>query len=76
MNSTQSPLLTLIQNILSLPAKRFKNLSRVYRDTTYILWHVQVVQPLMAVRQRVAKIMGLAAPMAAINLQSLIGWQI
>jgi hypothetical protein len=31
------------------------------------LWHVQVVQRLMAVRLKDAKIMGLAAPIAATN---------
>ncbi len=45
----------------------FMNLSCIFATLHIELWHVQVVQPLMVVHQRVVKIMGLAAPIAAIN---------
>jgi hypothetical protein len=46
-------------------------------DNHYIfkLWHVQVVQPLMAVHQKGVIIMGLAAPIAATNFRFSIGYQ-
>lgn len=56
----------LSQKILSLRTKRFKNISCAMAALD-ILWHVQVVQLLTAARQRVVKIMGLAAPIAATN---------
>jgi hypothetical protein len=45
----------------------FMNLSCILAALHISLWHVQVVQPQMAARQKVVKIMGLAAPTAAIN---------
>lgn len=45
----------------------FMNLSRFFATLHIELWHVQVVQPQMVVHQKVVKIMGLAAPIAAIN---------
>ena len=43
------------------------NLSCILATLHILLWHVQVVQPQMVAHQKVVKIMGLAAPIAAIN---------
>jgi len=53
--------------ILSLPINRFMNLSCIFATLHIYIWLVKVVQHLMAVRQKDAKIMELAAPIAAIN---------